>query len=578
MNKSVRVLGSILAALLMVVGVAPINTSSANADTPIERWYNTATADLVHSTGTGWLFKDYPAVLRGNDVLLSPSQRCGTDLVLIVRGSSEDPWGWDQPDTLTYQQVGDDLWADSPYQLGRRKLTGGGYLGDGAVRANMGIPVATLVYPAQAISFLGGPEVSTDKYRNSVHKGGDQLIAALHHVFDACGDNPPNLILAGYSQGADVINNATARITNTDEQYLMDRVKKIFLLGDPSRRIEGPENTEAWVYGQPTNPVGGVSRAVTQGTPFGLYYPALDEYRDSHAGQIASYCVPGDLVCDTHSGETIQGVEMHTAYGNMITRISKPEIAEKFGYYNNVQYLDAMYAQAMDALGRTPGINVNAIATVGPGLNYMNIAQNIRDVNTSHTVHVRGVAVNGQVFEGVGTIGVGASGAFAYFLPPAAAMALDLEIYLDDQFISRIPAVYSWGTKMDGTNSRVKSAIYVQGDHDYDTTMGELLVSQIQNWNVPIEQRIELIRTAYGDAGVRLYFSWLNLVYAAGIRVEYTDQLNRLMEDGEIPRLNADLNPLIDFLHETGSLDAYGNLNILGFDFVTLLDTVVATT
>ncbi|MDO4909059.1 MAG: cutinase family protein [Corynebacterium sp.] len=574
MNKRVQYIGSILAALFMVFSVTPARAAD------IADLFNETQADILRASGSSAALPEYPK-LHSVDQVLSPEQRCGTNLALIVRGSNENPSGDEQPNLLTYQQIGTDLWGDSNYQMARKRLHGGGYLGQGYVRAVSSVPVATLVYPASKITIAGGPEVGTDTYRNSVAKGADQLTAALHTIFDACGDNPPHLILAGYSQGADVINTVTSRLMNTPDVYLLERVRKILLLGDPSRRANGAENTDAWIRGIPTNSIGGVSRAVTAGTPYVLSYPTLDQYRDTHQGQIASYCVAGDLVCDTHSGESLQGVEVHTSYANTVSHITNPDIRQRYNVQNNAQYLDVLWSQGLDALGIQNPIADNSVAVVGPGLNYMSISESIRDTTKSQKVRVRGTAYNGQVFEGVGTIGAGASGAFSYFLPLAFPMGVDLEVYLDDNLIARMPAIYSYANKAKDTEVRGRSVIVIQGDHDYDRPMGDLLMNQIQNWGIPLEQRIEVIRSVYGDIGVHWYYAWLNFVHAAGVRVDYADQLNQLFDQGRIPAadedMSKDFNTITNALHEWGLMDDRGNINIGGIDLVRFLDIFVLT-
>lgn len=507
---------------------------------------------------------------------LTMADRCGENLVLIIRGSSEKPSGFDQPDAITYQQSGADLYADSARQMHGGALWGSGYLGKGAVKYLQGTQVATLVYPAAAITPMGDVENTTGFYKDSVEKGSIQFMKYLRAVFDPCPDNPPRVVVLGYSQGADVINTATSKVYGTPEISYIEKITKIVLLGDPSRRVSGVENDDAWIGAIPTNSVGGVSRAVTDGTPYNLFFPSLDSYRDNHVGQIASYCIPGDLICDTRSGESVRGVEIHVGYADALARLSKDSVRKKYGVENYTQYMNAMYAQVQESLGIPAYFNTSTVATIGPGWTNIILSRGIRNEQVAQKVYVRGVAYNGMVFQSsTATITPAASGSVGVFLPPSIPIAMDLEIYLDDHMVSRVPAIYTYRSM--NIARATGTMIYVQGDHDYDRTMGELLVNQIQDWQQPISQRVELIRNLYGEAGVKLYFAWLNFIYQAHLNVPYYAQVEQLIKDGIIPVLNADTSYIISWLRENGIIDEYGNFRIQGYDVIKFLDTFIAT-
>ena len=348
-------------------------------------------------------------------------KHCGEDLLLIVRGSSEEPQG-EQPDLLTYQQQGQDLFArpfaDDP--------TGGGRLGEAALEY---VPqgdarIASLVYPADAIRYNGGVTPTLDNFHASAARGADQLLAALHNVFDPCGANPPRLVVTGYSQGSDVINIAISKSVDAGDTHLIDKVAKFVQLADPSRRAYGQENDVALITMAPTNPVGGVSRAVTTGVQYDLVLPSLDVYRDQHPGKFSNYCVPGDLVCDTRSVEAWRGVTMHVMYDDFLARCD--------GRYT--QFLDCLYVDVRRALHpdfEISSITDNPPAKIGPGWLNLTVSRSLRDEMVRQNVDVIFRNLLGiPIGQGHTTIRAAGSGSAAVLIPmlPPGPMTIDIEV------------------------------------------------------------------------------------------------------------------------------------------------------
>lgn len=275
-------------------------------------------ADLLNglNAGSSKLFTDG---IRPNDT--ANQYHCGENLLLMVRGSGESPQGKSAVPAgqLTYQQWGQDLFANDYYF----DKTGGGRLGVGVINhvPKGSFRAAALVYPADPIRVWRGLD-SVKFFQTSANVGADQLSRALAHIYDNCPDNnEPRLAVVGYSQGSDVINIVLTRAQH--DPALKRNVEKVVRFGnlaDPSRRISGVENDKAGAPMQATSAVGGISRFVTEGINKDLVHPELDEYRDSHPGQITSWCVAGDYVCDTRASEPREGIWIHGDYHDTIAR------------------------------------------------------------------------------------------------------------------------------------------------------------------------------------------------------------------------------------------------------------------
>jgi hypothetical protein len=133
--------------------------------------------------------------------------------------------------------------------------------------------------PTLAFGVLGGSRASAAlvarkavQYRHSVNQGVDNLIAAVKKRIDRCKD--VELVLAGYSQGAQVIREALPKLTP-----MASHVGAVILFGDPgfdphSRAAEGSYSKKRHgILGLPGHDF-----------PGGFLH-------------VASYCRDGDLIC-----------------------------------------------------------------------------------------------------------------------------------------------------------------------------------------------------------------------------------------------------------------------------------------
>lgn len=145
-------------------------------------------------------------------------------------------------------------------------------------------------YPAIPVNLLDLSYI--DRYQRSVAVGADNLAKELRLIASHC--HQASVVLAGYSQGADVINKTMGNAHRSGETSLFTQVKKIVVIGDPSHQPNRAENVGGWNKLGSTNGSGAsVSASIAD--------PDALKFKDAHAGLVSSICMIGDLVCDTSS-------------------------------------------------------------------------------------------------------------------------------------------------------------------------------------------------------------------------------------------------------------------------------------
>lgn len=145
-------------------------------------------------------------------------------------------------------------------------------------------------YPAIPVNLFDLAYI--DRYQRSVAIGADNLAEELRLIASHC--HQASVVLAGYSQGADVINKAMGNAQRSADTSLFSQVKKIVVIGDPSHQPNRAENVGGWNKLGSTNGSGAsVSASIAD--------PDALKFKDAHAGLVSSICMIGDLVCDTSS-------------------------------------------------------------------------------------------------------------------------------------------------------------------------------------------------------------------------------------------------------------------------------------
>ncbi|WP_278314200.1 cutinase family protein [Lolliginicoccus levis] len=231
------------------------------------------------------------AAAQANDneqALTAPGQQlgeriggsCSEAYVLGVRGSNEPPQGaaaTTAPGSVVYPNGTEGLgmgptvhaffesFSAHREQSGKSEPAGLG-INYPAVRVGEGL----LLYPVV--------------YRDSVDAGAESLRSALGQIGAACGDSGTEVVVAGVSQGADVINTALAM----EEQHgtgVFEHVSRIVLFGDPSRSAAQSTMTAGAERGE------GIFRMV----PLSGF--EQDDWMERNP-RVISVCIPGDSVCD----------------------------------------------------------------------------------------------------------------------------------------------------------------------------------------------------------------------------------------------------------------------------------------
>ena len=174
------------------------------------------------------------------------------------------------------------------------------------------VQARALTYPAIPVNLA---DLSyRDRYQRSVKVGASQLGRQLRAISASC--NNARVVIAGYSQGADVINKSMGEAQRTNDQALFSQVKKIVVLGDPSHLPNRAENVGDWWKLGSTNGSGASVAAVI--TDLDSY-----KFKDANPGKVASLCLIGDLVCDTSSADVSEaiagavGPQTHNLYAGL---------------------------------------------------------------------------------------------------------------------------------------------------------------------------------------------------------------------------------------------------------------------
>ncbi|WP_430336261.1 cutinase family protein [Rhodococcus sp. ACT016] len=200
-----------------------------------------------------------------------------------------------------------------------------------------------IAYPAIPVGD-GGVDAYIDRYQRSVGIGADQLARALRDIQWEC--NNASVVLAGYSQGADVINKAMGN-AQRGGNHTFDQVRKIVLIGDPSHRPDRPENVGAfWKLGS-TNGAGvsvGARIADAQAT----------EFMNANPDLVRSICMIGDFVCDTSTADGLNALLLGTGHPNAHTLY--PAMSIQCPVVNDAwQYTTTCGGQILfSGLGHTP--------------------------------------------------------------------------------------------------------------------------------------------------------------------------------------------------------------------------------
>jgi Cutinase len=166
--------------------------------------------------------------------------------------------------------------------------------------------VEALAYPAVALDYLNQ---QAPTYLASVNIGAANLRAEIENLASTCPYS--NIILAGYSQGGDVIDLVLRGAGGSLSTSAKNHLSAVVMFGSP--KFHGGEVWNA--------PGSGTGNGI-----FGAFpHPEYSSYTKlawlppdySHQGQktiIRSYCYPGDEFCQSNFSSN--GAQIHSSYAN----------------------------------------------------------------------------------------------------------------------------------------------------------------------------------------------------------------------------------------------------------------------
>ncbi len=245
---------------------------------------------------------------------IRPGIVCTAPTFIGVRGSSEQP---QTPDLAYYEASAA---AIKPFNK------------DGTVDLGMGGPlrevfnflqrqpsvdydfnVMSVAYPAIPVAF--SVDYASAEYRSSVQIGADNLTRVMKALYGKCKSDT-RVVLAGYSQGANVINRY---LTDNLASSEVDSVESIVFLGDPNVR---PGRLGERHEGTAKKSTGAVALGITNADA------DIAGYLATHQNVVSSFCLVGDIVCNPPV-DVVFGKKIHGSYGLPTTKASCPVNGEK---------------------------------------------------------------------------------------------------------------------------------------------------------------------------------------------------------------------------------------------------------
>lgn len=197
---------------------------------------------------------------------------------------------------------GTDAPAGTTSTHGGRAWTAGG-TGDQIAPLKTSLAKSYLPFYFESLSY---PAAGGGGYPNSVNAGSATLMKELDYLSTACGSIMPAVVLAGHSQGADVIANALSRITARAKTM----VRAVVLYGDP-----------AYLPNHPFNAIGDGKGEGVLARPSAVW-SILDGFRfwgwpqvgtsKAWVYKVRSYCKTGDAFCQ--SGLSSSARAIHNSY------------------------------------------------------------------------------------------------------------------------------------------------------------------------------------------------------------------------------------------------------------------------
>lgn len=302
----------------------------------VKCWGGNSNGQLGDGTTTDQPKPSNVVLARRNDDL------CKSINYLGVRGSSEAPQG-PLPSTSTYPLDTVDSGMGKPIDAQYSSLR--------SILQRMGkaddLRGAGIVYSAIPVQDYAA---NSDAYLKSLQEGASKLRAELSEINDDCKGKATKIILAGYSQGADVINTAAAAVQRENDTDDFKNVVSIVYYGNPSR-IGGQLPELIDTTGTGARRIAGAA-----------VEPATDTWinNGNNKSLFTSICADVDLVCDTSDNLKMGATLVVSLGGGALAPLGAAQATE-IGYKQHTNYQTTSMNCAI------PGIGVRRVTTTTCG-------------------------------------------------------------------------------------------------------------------------------------------------------------------------------------------------------------------
>lgn len=177
------------------------------------------------------------------------------------------------------------------------------------------------VYPVWSAS-LNYP--ASTNYEASVSAGADTLTTELNYLASACGPYSPGFVLAGHSQGADVIARALSWGNWPNgvqlSQDAKNKIKAVVFYGDPRFYPGDTWNAPGSPSQQGLMPRNAILKEELKTYRFWGWPQGSTNPSPTWVSKIRSYCYAGDFFCQNNPNDS--GFAIHNSYGSS-TQTSK---------------------------------------------------------------------------------------------------------------------------------------------------------------------------------------------------------------------------------------------------------------
>ncbi len=172
--------------------------------------------------------------------------------------------------------------------------------------------VVGVAYPGVPVDLMD-PEYHFSGYAESVIAGVDKIDGVYRAIEMKCAGADPAVVLAGYSQGANVINKWLARTQNDAPQRLAN-LASVYLVGNPNRQTDVPGN----IGSAGDEPLGG---SVNGNAAMSVAHVDITDFVNAHPAVLQSECLSSDIVCNPTPMSLYTGAVLDESLGIKVVNL-----------------------------------------------------------------------------------------------------------------------------------------------------------------------------------------------------------------------------------------------------------------